>query len=141
MFRCKPGYRRPRIVRNPYHGELIEKASKNEYEKGYNCEKIGYIGVLTQNLNRVSEDKRWELIGRFANIMAIDGISNGTRTDPLNILKRMRQVFFLQWISHQFHYPSYVIAYSTAYGKIQINNLFGVILSCELTLQQNAIFF
>ncbi|XP_003742432.1 uncharacterized protein LOC100897972 [Galendromus occidentalis] len=90
--RCKPGYRRPKIVRNPYHGELIEKASEYEYEHGYSCDKIGYIGVLTQNVNKVPEHKRWELIGRFANYMAIDGISNGTRIDPLSMLKRMKSV-------------------------------------------------
>ncbi|KAH8022314.1 hypothetical protein HPB51_023367 [Rhipicephalus microplus] len=32
--RCRPGFRRPRIVRNPYHGELIERATEHDYPHG-----------------------------------------------------------------------------------------------------------
>ncbi|KAH7946827.1 hypothetical protein HPB52_004901 [Rhipicephalus sanguineus] len=39
--RCRPGFRRPRIVRNPYHGELIERATEHDYRTGFHCEKIG----------------------------------------------------------------------------------------------------
>uniref|UniRef100_T1JXN6 GPR158/179 extracellular domain-containing protein n=2 Tax=Tetranychus urticae TaxID=32264 RepID=T1JXN6_TETUR len=47
--RCKSGFRLPKNVRTPYLGEIIERATTNEYKKGYSCEKIGYLAVRTQN--------------------------------------------------------------------------------------------
>lgn len=39
--RCKPGYRLPYTVRTPYLGEIIERASPEEYSNGFDCLKIG----------------------------------------------------------------------------------------------------
>ena len=39
--RCKPGYRLPNIVRRPYLGEIIERATDEQYKNAFQCEKIG----------------------------------------------------------------------------------------------------
>lgn len=39
--RCKPGYRLPNVVRRPYLGEIIERASAEQYYNDYDCLKIG----------------------------------------------------------------------------------------------------
>jgi len=44
--RCLPGYRLPNVVRRPYLGEIIERATLNQYMNGYECDKIGFIQKL-----------------------------------------------------------------------------------------------
>ncbi|KAH6929264.1 hypothetical protein HPB50_025395 [Hyalomma asiaticum] len=88
--RCRPGFRRPRIVRNPYHGELIERATEHDYRTGFHCEKIGYLMVQTQNLLRIAEEDRIRFIGMQANHMAILNISSGANKDPRFIFTRMK---------------------------------------------------
>lgn len=39
--RCKPGFRLPNVVRRPYLGEVVERASAEQYYNGYDCAKIG----------------------------------------------------------------------------------------------------
>lgn len=90
--RCRPGYRRPRIVRNPYHGELIERATEHDYRTGFNCEKIGYLMVQTQNLLRIAEEDRLRFIGMQANHMAILNISSGGNKDPHLVFTLMKAV-------------------------------------------------
>jgi hypothetical protein len=34
---CQPGYRYPPYQNGPFKGELIEKATKEEYEKNFDC--------------------------------------------------------------------------------------------------------
>lgn len=41
MCRCKPGHRLPPIIRRSYLGELIERATDEEYQNAYDCLKIG----------------------------------------------------------------------------------------------------
>lgn len=39
--RCKPGYRLPNVVRRPYLGEIVERATQEQYYNGFDCTKIG----------------------------------------------------------------------------------------------------
>lgn len=39
--RCRPGYRLPNVVRRPYLGEVVERASAEHYYNGFDCLKIG----------------------------------------------------------------------------------------------------
>lgn len=39
--RCKPGFRLPSYVRRPFLGEIIERASAEQYYNGFDCTKIG----------------------------------------------------------------------------------------------------
>ncbi|XP_053945795.1 uncharacterized protein LOC128855140 [Anastrepha ludens] len=41
--RCKPGYRLPNVVRRPYLGEIVERASAEQYYNDYDCLKIGWV--------------------------------------------------------------------------------------------------
>jgi hypothetical protein len=34
---CQPGYRYPPYQNGPFKGELIEKATKEEYSKNFDC--------------------------------------------------------------------------------------------------------
>lgn len=39
--RCKPGFRIPSNIRRPFLGEIIERASAEQYYNGFDCLKIG----------------------------------------------------------------------------------------------------
>ncbi|KYN03563.1 PREDICTED: uncharacterized protein LOC108773343 [Cyphomyrmex costatus] len=41
--RCKPGYRLPTVVRRPYLGEIVERATQEQYYNGFDCSKIGWV--------------------------------------------------------------------------------------------------
>lgn len=90
--RCRPGYRRPRIVRNPFHGEFIERATEEEYKKGYDCERIGYLMVLTQNVLKLKEQDRLKYIGKQSNHMEILNVSSADEKDPMTIFAHMKLV-------------------------------------------------
>ena len=46
--RCAPNYRLPNVVRRPYLGEIIERASRQQYmdPKQFSCDRIGFIQKL-----------------------------------------------------------------------------------------------
>lgn len=44
--RCKPGYRLPSHVRRPFLGEIVERASAEQYYNGFDCQKIGCKHIL-----------------------------------------------------------------------------------------------
>lgn len=39
--RCRPGYRLPTVVRRPYLGEIVERATQEQYYNGFDCSRIG----------------------------------------------------------------------------------------------------
>lgn len=41
--RCRPGHRLPSVVRRPYLGEIIERASAEQYYNGFDCSRIGWV--------------------------------------------------------------------------------------------------
>lgn len=41
--RCIPGFRLPNVVRRPYLGEIIERATSKQYYNGFDCSKIGWV--------------------------------------------------------------------------------------------------
>ncbi|XP_056631755.1 uncharacterized protein LOC130441907 [Diorhabda sublineata] len=44
--RCRPGYRLPMQTRRPFLGEIIERATSEQYYNGFDCQKIGWIQKL-----------------------------------------------------------------------------------------------
>ena len=46
--RCRPGYRLPNVVRRPFLGEILERATMKQYSNGFDCTKVGFIQRLPQ---------------------------------------------------------------------------------------------
>ncbi|XP_060526856.1 uncharacterized protein LOC132702314 [Cylas formicarius] len=44
--RCRPGYRLPLQMRRPYLGEIVERATAEQYYNGFDCKAIGWIHKL-----------------------------------------------------------------------------------------------
>ncbi|XP_054706356.1 uncharacterized protein LOC129216197 [Uloborus diversus] len=87
--RCLPGFRLPEVIRNPFPGEVIERAPFDFYRKGFHCKKIDYMMVLTQNVERLSEAERWKHISRQSMFFNV-GNMNGSRIDPLAVVDYVR---------------------------------------------------
>ncbi|XP_023240491.1 uncharacterized protein LOC111638939 [Centruroides sculpturatus] len=84
--RCRPGYRLPRVVRNPYSGEIIERATGEEYRKGFHCDKINYLMAITQKIERLSQEDRRYYIEREMPYSNVGNIS-AQRLDPTTFLE------------------------------------------------------
>src|SRR6218665_3263177 len=90
--RCKPGYRLPQTVEFPFRGEDIERASKPEYDNGFQCEKIGYVAVRTQNVLPIEQNERRKLIAKMETLTGIRANSSNSRLDPWNLVNRTRSI-------------------------------------------------
>lgn len=51
--RCRPGFRLPNYVRRPYLGEIIERATQQQYHSNFACEKVGWIQKLPVQWDRL----------------------------------------------------------------------------------------
>jgi hypothetical protein len=89
--RCRPGFRLPRVVRTPFSGEQVERATENERRRGFACEKIGYIGVRTQNVQRLPQEERNMLLARMETLTGLHGnMTSSSRVDPNWIVNMMK---------------------------------------------------
>lgn len=62
--RCKPGFRLPNVVRRPYLGELIERATLFQYRNSFKCTPIGWIQKLPFDYNKMDEYERQLYLAR-----------------------------------------------------------------------------
>lgn len=79
--RCRTGFRLPKTVRTPFLGQLIERATTREYQKGFSCEKIGYMAVKTQNARVMSEFERYKMVGSLRTATGL-GKNSTLRLEP-----------------------------------------------------------
>ncbi|XP_015589377.1 uncharacterized protein LOC107265002 [Cephus cinctus] len=63
--RCKPGYRLPTVVRRPYLGEIIERATQEQYYNGFDCSKIGWIHKVPTKWEKMSPFLREKYLEQF----------------------------------------------------------------------------
>nr|XP_018903334.1 PREDICTED: uncharacterized protein LOC109034569 [Bemisia tabaci] len=51
--RCLPSFRLPNVVRRPYLGEIIERATSEQFENSFDCLKIGWLHKLPVQWNKL----------------------------------------------------------------------------------------
>lgn len=56
--RCVPGYRLPNVVRRPYLGEILERATSKQFYNGFNCQKIGWVQKMPVQWERAKPEVR-----------------------------------------------------------------------------------
>lgn len=81
--RCKPGYRLPNVVRTPYLGEMVERATEGEYMHGFQCSKIGYIAVRTQNVQTLTRLEAAQLLGYIETATGLRGNASYMERSPV----------------------------------------------------------
>ena len=64
--RCNPGFRLPNVVRRPYLGEIVERASMNQYMNpdAFRCKPIGFIQKLPVQKENSPEWMRLQYMAR-----------------------------------------------------------------------------
>ncbi|XP_076032342.1 uncharacterized protein LOC143020056 [Oratosquilla oratoria] len=67
--RCNPGHRLPNIVRRPYLGEMIERATDIQYRNFFKCVPIGWIQKMPVYYNKSDPFERLQYLERsFHNV-------------------------------------------------------------------------
>ena len=70
--RCKSGHRLPKVARNPFLGKIIETSTKQQFKKGFICEKVGNIAVRTQNAEKKTKAIASQLIGQVRTLTGLN---------------------------------------------------------------------
>ncbi|EEB13934.1 conserved hypothetical protein [Pediculus humanus corporis] len=83
--RCRPGYRLPNVVRRPFLGEVIERASAEHYYNGYDCLKIGWIHKLPAQWDRATKFQREKYLDRYYEYRTFNNASDFNFTGPNSI--------------------------------------------------------
>ncbi|XP_053597227.1 uncharacterized protein LOC103576728 isoform X1 [Microplitis demolitor] len=88
--RCLPGYRLPTQVRRPHLGEIIERATEEQYRNGFDCVKIGYRQALPVKWNKAPKhlrDKYIEMYPEYSNYSNFSSGADAFQTQKINIHK------------------------------------------------------
>uniref|UniRef100_A0A6B2EIQ8 Putative g-protein coupled receptor n=1 Tax=Phlebotomus kandelakii TaxID=1109342 RepID=A0A6B2EIQ8_9DIPT len=83
--RCKPGYRLPNVVRRPYLGELVERASAEQYYNGYDCLKIGWVQKVPIQWDRAPYHIREKYLDRYYEYRNYSSGAASMHTEKMNI--------------------------------------------------------
>ncbi|KPM03396.1 hypothetical protein QR98_0018270 [Sarcoptes scabiei] len=91
--RCRPGYRLPKSIRTPFKGIQIERSTREEYESSFECSKIGYVAVRTQNVLPIDIIEQRKLINKIETLTGVKTNSTkSARIDPMTLIRFMRSV-------------------------------------------------
>ncbi|XP_017757160.1 PREDICTED: uncharacterized protein LOC108548632 [Eufriesea mexicana] len=63
--RCKPGFRLPNVVRRPYLGEIIERATQEQFYNGFDCSRIGWIHKMPVQWEKTKSHIREKYLEQF----------------------------------------------------------------------------
>ena len=63
--RCKPGFRLPTVVRRPYLGEIVERATQEQYYNGFDCTRIGWIHKMPVEWTKAKPHVREKYLEQF----------------------------------------------------------------------------
>ncbi|XP_066993827.2 uncharacterized protein [Anabrus simplex] len=63
--RCRPGFRLPTIVRRPFLGEIVERATAEQYYNGFDCQKIGWVHKMPVQWERAKPYVREMYLEKF----------------------------------------------------------------------------
>lgn len=93
--RCNPGYRLPNVVRRPFLGEIIERASNEEYYNGFDCLKIGWIHktpVIWEKASKVVREKYLQQHYEYKNYTPGPGSVHDTHKNIDEVLRFIHKV-------------------------------------------------
>ncbi|XP_014218374.1 uncharacterized protein LOC106646764 [Copidosoma floridanum] len=85
MCRCKPGWRLPNVVRRPYLGEIIERASYEQYYNGFDCSKIGWIQKKPAELSKVTDIQREKYLEYYHEYRNFSAGADSLHDEKMNI--------------------------------------------------------
>ncbi|XP_015514944.1 uncharacterized protein [Neodiprion pinetum] len=93
--RCKPGSRLPTVVRRPYLGEIVERATSEQYYNGFDCTKIGWVQKMPVQWEKATPYMKEKYLERFYEYRNYTTGPASLHTEKMNIdqaLKFIRSV-------------------------------------------------
>lgn len=115
--RCVPGHRLPSVVRRPYLGEILERASDEEIKSGFECSKIGWVRHRLQDWDRAPYSVREKYMDMFYNYRNVTSGSAALHTSKLNIDQALK---FIHGVNERtcgnFHPQDLVLHGDISYG-------------------------
>ncbi|OXU20878.1 hypothetical protein TSAR_014574 [Trichomalopsis sarcophagae] len=93
MCRCKPGWRLPYVVRRPYLGEIIERASAEQYYNGFDCAKIGWIQKRPAELTKATEYMKEKYLEQYYEYKNYSVGPDSLHTDKMNIHEVLKFIY------------------------------------------------
>ncbi|XP_012271433.1 uncharacterized protein LOC105694885 [Orussus abietinus] len=90
--RCKPGFRLPRVVRRPYLGEIIERATQEQYYNGFDCTKIGWIQKVPAQWEKAPPYIRERYLEQYHRYRTNVSGSESLHTDKIDIHRVLKFV-------------------------------------------------
>uniref|UniRef100_A0A1B6IF03 GPR158/179 extracellular domain-containing protein n=1 Tax=Homalodisca liturata TaxID=320908 RepID=A0A1B6IF03_9HEMI len=63
--RCRPGFRLPTVVRRPFLGEIVERATAEQYYNGFDCQSIGWRHKMPIQWNKAPTYIREKYLDMF----------------------------------------------------------------------------
>lgn len=115
--RCRPGYRLPSVVRRPYLGEILERASDEEIKAGFECSKIGWMRHRLIDWERAPYSTREKYMDMFYNYRNVTSGAAALHQPKLNIDQALR---FIHGVNERtcgnFHPQDLVLHGDISYG-------------------------
>lgn len=122
--RCQPGYRLPSIVRRPFLGEMVERASDEQYYNGYDCLKIGWVQKVPIQWDRVPPYTREKYLDMYEEYRNATRGPKSMHTPKMNIDEVLRFIFSVnENTCKNFHPQDLILHGNIAHGaKEQFEN-------------------
>lgn len=94
--RCRPGWRLPNIVRRPYLGEIVERATADQYYNNFDCMKIGWVQSLPVQWEKAHPFIRYLYMERFYEYYNVTTGPASLHTEHMNIDQVLRFIHGVQ---------------------------------------------
>lgn len=95
--RCCPGFRLPNIVRRPYLGEVLERATAEQYYNGFDCSKIGWVHKMPIQWNKAPLYIREKYLDKFDEYRNYSTGPDALHTTKMNIDQALK---FIHGVNH-----------------------------------------
>lgn len=122
--RCKPQYRLPNVVRRPFLGEMVERATDEQYYNGFDCLKVGWVQKVPIQWDIATPRAREKYLDRYPEYRNASRGSKSLHTPKMNIDEVLRFIFSVNEATcKNFHKQDLILHGNIAYGaKEQFEN-------------------
>lgn len=96
--RCRPGFRLPTVVRRPYLGEIMERATSEQYYNGFDCSKIGWVHKMPIKWNPAPDYIRDKYMDRYYEYQNFSVGPDSLHSRRMNIDEALK---FIHGVNHK----------------------------------------
>nr|CAD7571767.1 unnamed protein product [Timema californicum] len=83
--RCRPGFRLPTVVRTPFLGEILERATQEQHENGFDCQRIGWVHKMPVQWEKATPNMKEFYLEEFYEYKNYSVGAHSLHTQNMNI--------------------------------------------------------